>query len=173
MGKLILIAGPNSSGKSRYAESLVAQGPEKRYYIATMAAQNEENYARIAKHRAQRAGLGFETWELPDRVGDAPVAPDGVALVEDVSNLLANVLFERGGCGREVLTDLERLRKRCAVLLVVTISGLCDGEYEGETAAYIRELAWVNERLAAEADGVAVMQDGTAVWEKGAACEIF
>ncbi len=173
MGKLILIAGPNSSGKSRYAESLVAQSRAERYYIATMIEQNAENHARIEKHRAQRANLAFETLELPHRVGDAPVTPESVVLLEDVSNLLANVMFERGGCGRDVLADIRQLRQRCGVLLAVTISGLCAGEYEGETAAYIKDMAWLNAQLSAEADGVVEMQDGVAVWEKGAACEIF
>ncbi len=173
MGKLILIAGPNSSGKSRYAESLVAQSRAERYYIATMIEQNAENHARIEKHRAQRANLAFETLELPHRVGDAPVTPESVVLLEDVSNLLANVMFERGGCGRDVLADIQQLRQRCSVLLAVTISGLCAGEYEGETAAYIKDMAWLNAQLSAEADGVVEMQDGVPVWEKGEACEIF
>ncbi len=173
MGKLVLIAGPNSSGKSRYAEALVSRSCAGRYYIATMMEQNAENHDRIEKHRAQRAHLAFETLELPHRVGDAPVTPESVVLLEDVSNLLANVVFERGGCGRDVLADIQQLRQRCGVLLAVTISGLCAGEYEGETAAYIRDMAWLNARLSDEADGVVKMRDGAAVWEKGAACEIF
>lgn len=173
MGKLILIAGPNSSGKSRYAESLVAMISGKRYYIATMIEQNEENHTRIERHRAQRANLAFETLELPYRVGDALITPESVVLLEDVSNLLANVLFERGGCGRDVLSDIRQLKERCGVLLAVTISGLCAGEYEGETAAYIRDMAWLNDQLTAASDGVVEMRDGVAVWEKGAAGEIF
>ena len=43
MGKLIVVSGPNESGKSAFAESLMSRIPGQRYYIATMAPQTEEN----------------------------------------------------------------------------------------------------------------------------------
>ena len=57
-----LVSGGAASGKSEYAESLVLSCPsEMRYYIATMMPFDDECRARIAKHRAMRAGKGFET----------------------------------------------------------------------------------------------------------------
>ena len=47
MGKLIVVSGPNESGKSAFAESLMSRIPGQRYYIATMVPQTEENYRRI------------------------------------------------------------------------------------------------------------------------------
>ena len=167
MGKLWLISGYNNSGKSRYAESLVAGLYGERYYIATMIDQNAENHARIENHRAQRAGLDFHTLEMSYWVGESPVTPDSIVLLEDVSNLLANVIFNHGGSAEDVLSDIRRLRQRCRVLFAVTISGLNSNEFKDETASYIRNLQWLNEQLLFEADCADEMRDGKAVRIKG------
>ena len=168
MGKLILISGPNGSGKSRYAESLFASASPERYYIATMVPQTEENRRRIEKHRAQRAGLGFETLECPGPLAGLPVTPDSAVLLEDVSNLLANAVFARGETEDAVLRDLLALRERCALLVAVTIAGLSPEGYDGETRDYILALNDLNARLEALADGAAALSGGEAVWRKGA-----
>ena len=54
MGKLILVSGENNSGKSLFAENLVAKSTGKRYYIATMIAKTAQNRKRIQKHKKQR-----------------------------------------------------------------------------------------------------------------------
>lgn len=167
MGKLILISGANSSGKSRYAESLVGKTTGPRYYIATMSPQTEENWQRIEKHRHQRQGLDFTTLELPHQVGDAPVPPDAVVLLEDVSNLLGNGIFEEGRGREQVLEDICALLERCSLLVAVTISGLEDEGYSGETAEYIRSLAWLNVQLMERAELYVTMEAGTARVEKG------
>ena len=109
MGTLILVAGENGSGKSRCAENIVAQTTGRRYYIATMQPCSEENLRRVEKHRRQRRDLRFTTLELPHRVGAAAVENGSVMLLEDVSNLLANVMFERGGNEESVYGDIEAL----------------------------------------------------------------
>ena len=43
MGKLILVSGENSSGKSVFAESLFSKYSTKRYYIATMIPKTDDN----------------------------------------------------------------------------------------------------------------------------------
>ena len=173
MGKLWLISGANSSGKSRYAESLAAQYGPDRFYIATMIEQSADDTVRIEKHRTQRSPLAFHTLELPYEVGTAPVTPESIVLLEDVSNLLCNVIFDKGGSAVKVLTDIRQLQKRCSGLIAVTISGLNEGEYEGETADYIRALHWLNCQLFESADGAAQMKDGTPVWQKGEFHAIF
>ena len=77
---LVLISGSNNSGKSIYAEQLIAKTIGKRYYIATMRPCTEDNHRRIKKHRAQRQGLGFDTIESRYQLGNAPVSSDGVVL---------------------------------------------------------------------------------------------
>ena len=169
MGRLILISGPNDSGKSRFAEGLFAGWPGERFYIATMRPVTEDNRARIEKHRRQRAGLGFVTLEKPRHVGDAPAGPGSAVLLEDVSNLLGNAMFEAGEDEDAVLADILALRERCARLAAVTISGLDPADCEGETAAYVRALNRLNALLFEASDAAAVMEKGAARWRKGGA----
>ena len=65
-------------------------------------------------------------------------------LLEDVSNLLANNMFEKDIGPSQVLEDILALSRRCGTLIAVTISGLSEEGYEGETAGYIRALNEVN-----------------------------
>ena len=164
---LILVRGKNNSGKSAFAEKLAVRLSDKRFYIATMQPYGKDGAKRVEKHRAQRAGLHFETLERPYAVSDAPVCCSSVVLLEDVSNLLANVLFEKGKNERQVHADILLLASRCKALIAVTISKIKPGEYDGETIAYIAALQKLNERLYDSADIVYEMQNGVAVLKKG------
>ena len=55
----------------------------------------------------------------------------------------------------------------CRHLIAVTISGLTEENYHGETAEYIRALNNLNASLAQRADGVAEMTDGVPFARKG------
>ena len=167
MGRLILVLGANNSGKSLYAEALTVRCAARRCYVATMDPQTEDNHRRIARHRRQRQGLGFQTLELPVQVGCAPVPPDSAVLLEDVSNLLSNVLFAQGGSCGQVFRDLCALQRRCAVLVAVSIHGLDPAAYQGETAVYLRALNSLNRRLAAQAQTVILMRDRVPTLLKG------
>jgi nicotinate-nucleotide--dimethylbenzimidazole phosphoribosyltransferase len=165
--RLILISGANGSGKSRYAERLVARLPGPRAYIATMRPVTEENQNRIAAHRRQREHLGFRTLELPYKVGDAPVSRNSVVLLEDVSNLLANVMFERSGDEQAVLDDLSELLDQCGVLIAVTISGLAPTGGDEQTDAYVARLNRLNAELLERADAAVRLENGTPTLLKG------
>ncbi len=173
MGKLLLISGGNGSGKSRFAESIVAKTAGPRFYIATMQPQTEDNHRRIAKHIAQREGLGFVTLELPTKVGTAPVMADSVVLLEDVSNLLGNTIFGSGGSMEDALQDVLTLQGKCKLLVAVTIAGLSPDGYDGETAAYVTDLNTLNRRLLALSDAAVTMENHCPVWEKGAEYDIL
>lgn len=164
---MILISGSNGSGKSVFAEKLAATAELPRYYIATMVSQTPENDARIAKHRRQRAGLGFTTLELPCHLDRAEIEPDALVLLEDASNLLANLVFTEGGTLQNALDEITVLRDKCRYLIVVTISGLDETAYEGETAEYIRSMALLNEHLLEMADCAVELVDGKPVTRKG------
>lgn len=163
---MILISGNNGSGKSAYAEKLAATMDEPRYYIATMVSQNEENELRIEKHRKQRAELEFHTIEEPCYVSKVEIPVASLVLLEDASNLLANMMFVEHGTEVEALHEILELQKKCRHLLVVTISGMTESEYDGETAAYIRSMEWLNKRLQEASDIVIELQDGTPVSKK-------
>jgi len=163
---MFLISGGNGSGKSVYAEKLAATIDLPRYYIATMVSQNEENEARIEKHRRQRAGLGFHTIECPCYVSRTKVPTNALVLLEDASNLLANMVFMEHGSKENALGEILRVRDQCSQLIVVTISGMPEDEYDGETAEYIRAMNWLNQQLFLEADVAVEMVDGQPVSRK-------
>lgn len=167
MGNIILVWGPSGSGKSAYAEELSGILGGDKYYIATMRPVTEENFSRIKRHRRRREGLGFRTLELPDRVADAPVTPDSTVLLEDVSNLLANAMFEDGKTDFNVLEDILALSKRCKTLIAVTISGLRPTGDSAETDSYIYGLNDLNSSLSLLSTVLIEMREGRPVYLKG------
>lgn len=173
MGKLILVSGENSSGKSLFAENIVAKCDGKYYYIATMLPKTEDNYVRIEKHKKQREHLGFTTFELPYSLMGENMESDSVALLEDVSNLLANNIFEKNRGADEVFDDILSLVGKCRIVVAVTISGLQDCGYDKETAMYIDSLNEINQKLYDEALVAITMTNGKPVYEKGESYDIY
>ena len=97
---LILVTGGAASGKSEHAERLVCEKAQSRLYLATMQPFGKSAEARIARHRALRAGKGFATVERTLDLANLRLSRqyDGI-LLEDLGNLLANELFAPEGAG--------------------------------------------------------------------------
>lgn len=157
---LYLITGGSGSGKSAYAEAVVQRlGNTPRLYIATMYPLDGECRERIRRHRAMRAEKGFETLECYTGLKDAEVSGYGTVLLECMSNLAANELYQEGGAGRQcveaVLEGVRRIREQCGHLVIVTNEIFSDGiEYDPETRRYQQDLAVINRELASMADVV-------------------
>ncbi len=173
---LIVVIGGSGSGKSAYAEELLAGMGEKRYYLATMRPDGEESRRRIKRHRDMRRGKGFFTIEQPRRIAGALAKMDAPeessVLLECLSNLAANEMFsdEDGeACSEEALTaeicgGLWTLAQGVKNLVVVTNNVFEDGiRYEEETMKYLRVLAGVNRRLTERADFVVEVVAGIPV----------
>lgn len=191
---MILITGGSGSGKSAFAEEylmcLSAQ-EETKYYIATMQPFGEENLAKIRRHQKLRAGKGFVTLEQPVALREAAVKitqlsydcgepakrqriPQNTALLECISNLVANEMFtETGIKSREwvtgqILDGVKELRRYVAHLVIVTNNVFEDGiSYDQTTTEYIETMGAVNEKLAAMADTVIEVVGGIPVVWKG------
>ena len=164
---IALITGGSGCGKSTWAEKFVQTLSGRRFYIATMQVVDDECRARVARHRAQRDGLGFETIERPRDIGSAPVETGSTALLECLPTLLAGEMF--GGDSERVLPGLFHLMDVCENLVVVTNDVFSDGmDYDPETRAYIRKLAEVNRAVARRADLVAEVVFSIPVALKGA-----
>ena len=154
---LTLITGGSGSGKSEYAEQLVLQGQKKPYlYIATMIPYDEECHRRIARHRRMRAEKEFDTLECPVRLKEAKAAGYGTILLECMSNLVANELYQENGakerCVEETLEGIHKIHSQCEHLIVVSNEILGDGIwYDEETRRYQQYLARINRELAAMA----------------------
>lgn len=172
---LIVVSGGAASGKSAHAERILcAHTPAgSRLYVATMQPFGKAAEKRVARHRALRAGKGFETAERYTDLAhfSAGRRYDGV-LLECMSNLLANELFSPEGAGERaedaILEGVRRLEAQCGVLVVVTNDIFSDGEtYPPETMAYLRALGRINRALFAAADAAAESVCGILLPHKG------
>ena len=168
-----LIVGGAASSKSEYAERLAVAAPlSRRFYIATMQPWGEETRQRIARHRAMRAGKGFETVECPLNLAGLQLPEQGTVLLECLSNLAANERYDPAGSGedacRAILAGVDRLCSQCSDLILVSNEVFSGGSaYEGDTLEYLRLLARLNRELAARADNVCEVQCGIARYYKG------
>ena len=156
-----LVTGGSGSGKSAFAEQeIVKLGTRRRIYIATMKPWDEEGHRRIQKHRAMRAGKGFETLEIYGRCADLSVVhKDSTVLLECLSNLTANIFYDPIYADKDlaqmITEDILDLKKRVKDFIMVTIEIFSDGiTYDPETTCYMQILGQVNQNLAREADRV-------------------
>lgn len=164
-----LVIGGAASGKSEYAESRVTGLPGRRIYLATMRPWDQECRNRIDRHRRLRLGKGFETLERYTDLAGAEIPAGANVLLECMSNLTANELYDPEGGGREaVLRGVDALLARCGHLTVVTNEVFSGGAAYGEdTLRYLRTLAAINRLLAARADTVAEIICGLPNYLKG------
>lgn len=196
---ITLIIGGSGSGKSAYAEDyvLAAATDLPKYYIATMQVYDAEGERKVERHRRLRAGKGFVTIEQPTDIGKAGIkiagnawneqekgdihevdgmdAPNeekqgGVALLECMSNLVANEMFsgeqmpETDAVVRRVTEEIEALAKQLTHLVIVSNNVFEDGiAYDASTLRYIEALGRINTRLAELADHVVEVVAGIPV----------
>ena len=142
---LILVTGGSGSGKSEYAEGIAVSLAERDglplYYIAAMKPYGEEGKRRVERHRRLRAGKGFQTVERYVALKGQELPEEGVVLLECLSNLTANEMFEPEGAGdgteEAVLAGVEALSGRSRHLVVVTNDIFSDGiTYDEVTGLY-------------------------------------
>lgn len=169
---LALVTGGSGSGKSAWAEDLVLSlGEGRRIYIATMYPFDEESHRRIERHRKMRAGKGFETVECYTGLASLEIGEDSVVLLECMSNLTANEMFQENGAGAHtvsaVLKGVEHLRKKARHVVIVTNEIFSDAfPYEAETVRYQEYLGKINQEIGAVADLVTEVVYGIPVYHK-------
>ncbi len=158
-----LVIGGIGSGKSACAERLLEEisDVENKYYLATMRVLDEAGRERRARHRRQRRGKGFLTIEQPRDIGQVVrrMKPGAnAALLECISNLAANEMFDEGistveDTVRRTLEGIRQLRAELCHLVIVTNDGFEDDDgYDEETKNYLEALAQINRVLFEEAD---------------------
>lgn len=120
------IYGGVSSGKSEYAEELISREFNKKIYLATMENTGEYAGKRVEKHLLQRKGKGFFTIEEPRHIKDLNINEDDNILLEDLTNLLSNNLFDEAGLKNnfkeiteEVFSDIITLKDKCNSVFIV------------------------------------------------------
>ena len=166
------LTGSSASGKSALAEALAAALAREKnsplVYLATMSARDPGSLRRVARHRAQRAGKGFETIERPLALASLPLPAGAAVLLEDLGNLCANEFFAPGGGGEAaLLAGLESLFSRVADLVVGGKEVFSDGAAWGpEMTGYLAALARAQRACAAWADAAGEVSSGAVTWHK-------
>lgn len=93
----VLVLGGARSGKSAFAERLVAETGLAKHYIATGRAWDDEMHERIEQHKAQRGSHGWVTHEdplaLPERINDT-AREDRVLLIDCLTLWVTNLMLE-------------------------------------------------------------------------------
>ncbi len=164
-------------GKSTLALALAMAQGERRVYVATMRPMDREDDARVERHRAERAGCGFETVERGDHITGliGALGRDTSLLLDSATALLANEMFAPDGrvdpeAGGRVAEDLLRVLSTFENAVVVSDAIYSDARRFGAaTEAYRRALAHVDRAVAERADGVIEMVMGQRVLHKGGA----
>lgn len=155
-----LVLGGAASGKSEYAESLILESPHRpRIYIAAMICRDQEDAVRVARHQALRAEKGFLTVERPIDLRSWECPAGAAVLVECMTNLLANELYEPDGAGiqapEKILAALQAIAAKAGTLVVVSGDIFADGRsYDAVTRQYQIMLSKINKEFAACADMV-------------------
>ena len=169
----LVITGGSGSGKSAYAEQCVLDfGPAERIYIATMYPFDEECDRRIKRHREMRRQKQFSTLECYTGLKTADIPEDSVVLLECMSNLTANEMYQEGGAGEqtveEILAGIRYLLVRVRHLVVVTNEIFSDGiDYDSETIRYQSYLGQINSEMGRMADQVTEVVYGIPITVKG------
>ncbi len=168
---LYVVTGGSGSGKSEFAENMAVSlyensGKQGRLlYVATMQPFDEECVRRIVKHQNMRKEKGFSTIECYHHLERVRIEDGDVLLLECMSNLLANEMYDKEGqvkgdeqelqVWNAIIAPLFRFAKRAAHVVVVTNEVFSAGlKYEEESKQYIRLLGQLNRQLAKEAEQV-------------------
>ena len=168
-GRLTLVLGGARSGKSRYAESLIAAEPPPWLYVATAEAGDAEMAKRIATHRARR-GKDWCTIEAPnDLAGAIANASAGSAVLIDCLTLwLSNRMLAEADMDQEIESLEAALTKHEGAIVLVSNEVGSGVVPDNALARQFRDLqGQLNQRIAAKSDRVVLMVAGLPLTVKG------
>ena len=170
--KLTFVLGGARSGKSRYAESLVAAAPPPWAYVATAdpgeSQRDGEMAERIAAHRARR-GPRWRTIEAPrDLAAALETCKTTPVLVDCLTLWLSNLMLAEADIDAETARLEDALAAAAGPVVLVANevgSGIVPDYPLGRR---FRDLQGVlNQRLAARADRVVLVVAGLPLAVKG------
>jgi adenosylcobinamide kinase / adenosylcobinamide-phosphate guanylyltransferase len=166
--KLTLVIGGARSGKSRYAEGLIAAQLPPWTYVATAEAGDHEMIARIRTHRKRR-GVHWRTIEAPrDLQAALATGAGGPVLVDCLTLWLSNLVLAEVDIETEIETLEAALAAATAPIVVVANEvglGIVPSFPLGRRFRDIQGI--LNQRIAARADRVVLMVAGLPLAVKG------
>jgi len=166
---LTLVLGAAASGKSAFAERLLAASGRRLTYIATAQAFDEEMRVKIAAHRARR-GSGWTTVEAPFDLCEplAEAEPEGAVLIDCATLWLTNHLIAEHDLVTEESRLLHAIRDAAAPVVVVSNEVGAGIVPENALARRFRAAQGrLNQSLAARADLVVTVIAGLPLVLKG------
>ena len=173
-----LVLGGIRSGKSRWAEAVIAEdlpGCDTVSYLATAsyAADDPAWEQRIGAHRRRRPP-SWHTTETADVAGQLRAEPQTPTLVDDLGNWLTAALDRRGWDGPSVAPDvadlLDAVRAFPSPLVLVSPEvGLTVVPATAAGRRFADELGSLNQGLADCCERVVLVVAGQPLWVKPAA----
>lgn len=168
---IILVLGGARSGKSRFAQELALALAKNPVYLATARIRDDEFRARVERHRADRGPewTTIEQYRLPS---SEPLR-GRVVVVDCVTLWLTNVFSDSDGSVERTLElateELYRTLSMPATWILVS-NEIGQGVHAmTEAGRRFTDLqGFMNQRIAARADAVALMVAGIPVAVKGA-----
>lgn len=188
MGRVILVTGGARSGKSSFAEQLIAGLGQEIAYIATARPFDAEMEDRIAKHRLQRPA-SWQTFETPTDPS-AVVATQGnrvdALLLDCMTVMITNRMLahtvdwdqptvaQLNEIEADILHEINALLEAAAASRADLVAVTNEVGYGivpiSPLSRFFRDCAGrVNQRMAAAADEVYLVVSGIPVRIKGAA----
>jgi adenosylcobinamide kinase/adenosylcobinamide-phosphate guanylyltransferase len=160
---ITLVLGAARSGKSAFAEELVAASGAAPVYVATAEAGDAEMSRRIEDHRKRR-GTGWRTVEAPIALADALAGEgaEGAAVLVDCLTLwLSNLM----GAGMNIAAETARLEDALSaasapIALVSNEVGAGIVPDSGLARAFQDAQGILNQRMAVLADDVVFLAAG-------------
>ncbi|KHD28633.1 bifunctional adenosylcobinamide kinase/adenosylcobinamide-phosphate guanylyltransferase [Xenorhabdus nematophila] len=178
---MILVTGGARSGKSAYAERLIAEQCEQVLYLATAQITDEEMAARIERHKQERPAH-WRTWEGHQNLGTVirqHRQPQEGVILECITTLIANLLFDlsKGASPEQMdfaslevfihrqIDDLINASLMCPMPVCLVTNELGMGiTPENRLARHFVDIAGrANQKLAREAKAVWLMVSGIGV----------
>ncbi|GAA4970678.1 bifunctional adenosylcobinamide kinase/adenosylcobinamide-phosphate guanylyltransferase [Actinoplanes utahensis] len=176
----VLVLGGIRSGKSGFAESLVAGAPSVRYVATAAGGEDDPEWLeRIEQHQRRRP----QSWTTEETGADPSLltemltaaGPDETLLVDDLGGWVAAVLNPARQPNDDeadvaALADAVRAT-RARVVLVSPEVGLSLVPVTPVGRAFTDALGTTNQALAAACDGVALVVAGQPTWLRGGPLE--
>ena len=169
-----MVTGGSASGKSEFAENLcISLASSKKiaplFYLASLDRESGgDTLLRIKRHREERKNKGFVTLELPRIPENFSLPPSSIALLEDLGNLTANIIFNPLYLPKKsertfktfteiVSQNLSRVFSQASDAVVVTNDVFLSSDFlpqsrSPELELYIQVLAAVNNNVASASD---------------------
>lgn len=166
-----LVLGGIRSGKSAWAESVLAETSGVRYLATGPAAEDGTSWQqRLAEHRHRRPA-DWTTVETPDVTGQLGVEPAPPTLVDDVGGWLTALLDRSGWSDAPVTEHVDALTAAVAafpapLVLVSPEAGLGVVPATAAGCRFADELGRVNQSLAGVCEQVVLVVAGQPVWVK-------